>query len=217
MERCIENRYHRCVRHQFLAGSDSQNVWWVVQRRKGGAFVQYLQNRIIDHYRVGVMLTGMYDSVAYRIQLVHALQYTVLRVHDGTQNLGDRFLVCRHRCDILPLLVSADLRMCNYGTVHADSLHKALRQQLLTFHIQNLVLQGGASAVDYQYFHLKISFIISDTLVILSKSPGRVPADLTYFIIIFHYIFPFKRIPGGNRKRAEGTPSCPLLSFYAPR
>ena len=63
MKRRIENRYHRCIRHQFLTSGDTQKVWWIVQRRELYALLQSLDDFFCDQYGLRVLFARMYDSV----------------------------------------------------------------------------------------------------------------------------------------------------------
>ena len=54
--------------------------------------------------------------------------------------------------------------MGDHAALHADALAQAFAQHLLAFHIDQLILQGGRTAVDNQNFHLLVaSCFISST------------------------------------------------------
>ena len=138
MERGIEYSYHRCVRHEFLTSLDAGYIRRVVGRSDVEAFFQDLDHVIVDQGGVCQLFAGMYDSVAYSADFVHALDNAGILVLLVVQiplagfvqrfkYVFDRFFVCCHRSYQLEALAVFSF-MLDHGTVDADSFNKTLRQ-----------------------------------------------------------------------------------------
>src|SRR5690554_2191478 len=70
MECCIENSHHGCIRHQFLAGIDSDDVWWVMKWCQYREFFQILHDFIVNDNGCAVLLASVNHSVTYRSDFV---------------------------------------------------------------------------------------------------------------------------------------------------
>ena len=60
----------------------------------------------------------------------------------------NRFLMIRHGCFQHVFVISFGKFMSDNGTFDSDSLYKAFGNQLLFFHIEQLILERGAPAID---------------------------------------------------------------------
>ena len=142
MESCIENSYHRCAGHKALAGVYADQVCRVVKRSQIGHFLDRLDNLVCDDYRGCELLAAMDDSVSHCSDLAKRFQNACLLVGQGAQYKAYCLIVIRHR-DLIEFLagIVCLVLISDAGTVHADSLAKALSQELLGLCIDDLELQ----------------------------------------------------------------------------
>ena len=139
MERCIKDAYHRCVRHQFLTGRDTQKIWRIMQRSQFDTVFQSLDNSIVDQYGVCELFAGVYNTMSYCSYFTHIFNNAVILILDRHQNVRNSILVVCHRYDQLELVASRFL-MCNHRSLHADSFDQTLAKQRFVSHIENLIL-----------------------------------------------------------------------------
>ena len=147
MECGIENAYHRSVGHKSLAGCDTLQVGGVVQRSQVDAFFQSLNDVVGDEDGARILLACVYYAVANCADLIHGLGYAVLGVGERVQHVADGVLVILHR-SLQDPLVHTDLLVLDHGAFDADSLDQAFAQEFFVLHLQDLILQGRAAAVD---------------------------------------------------------------------
>ena len=94
-----------------------------------------------------VNLSAVQNAVSDCRDLLGILDYTVLRIYQCLHNQLDCFGMCRH--SLLDYHFLAVCLMCQLGTLDSDSLAETLCHYRLILHIDQLIFQRGASAVDY--------------------------------------------------------------------
>ena len=142
MESRIENSYHGRAGHKAHAGVYADQVCRVVKRSQVGYFLDRLDNLVCDNDRGCELLAAVDDSVTYSADLAKRFQNACLLVGQCAQYKADCLIVIGHR-DLIEFLsgIVCLILISDAGTVHADSLAKALGQELLGLCIDDLELK----------------------------------------------------------------------------
>ena len=139
--------YVRSSGHSCLACLDTHQVRRVMQRSKVEALADYALYVLVNYDRIAVNLSAVQNAVSDCRDLLGILDYTVLRIYQCLHNQLDCFGMCRH--SLLDYHFLAVCLMCQLGTFDSDSLAETLCHYGLILHIDQLIFQRGASAVDY--------------------------------------------------------------------
>ena len=155
--------------HDGGAGVDAGDVGGVVQGGEGGAVLEGLHDLVGDADGGGELLAAVDDAVADGVYLAHAGHDAVLGAGELVYNGGNGLRVRRQGDVLVENGLSADERRVLQVTVDADALAQALREDGLGLHIDELILEGGASGVDDQNFHF--SSILSTLYIVKMFRP----------------------------------------------
>ena len=152
MEGGIEYRNHGGILAEyFLAGLHSGSLRRIVQRAEVTESKDILDNLI--GYQSGnlVLLAAVEHAVTNSIDLLHAVDNLAFaggqHIDQSQESLlmGGEGQILFYLHTICSLVLDA--------AVHANALAQALSQNALVSHINELILQRGASCVDYQNLH----------------------------------------------------------------
>ena len=110
-------------------------------------------------------LMPVMHPVADSVDLLHGVDHAVLGAGELVDDGGNGLGVGGHRHVLIEDFPTLHQRRVLQVTVDPDALAQALGQDGLGFHVDELILQGGAAGVDNQNFHG--SFFLS--LVIFGK------------------------------------------------
>ena len=155
MEGRVEGHHLGDVRKDLLHRADAEQVRRIVERREIAADLDLGEDILVDDGAAREEVRSLDDAVADRLDVVEGLEHAVLRIHEGVQQelhadlvVGDGKVLLQDR---LPGgLVGQDA----FG--EADFLDDAFGQQviyIIALHVQQLVLDGRAAAIDYKYDH----------------------------------------------------------------
>ena len=154
MECRIKYCYLRYAGHDFLACMDTDKVCRVMQGCKLAAFFDRFDNFWCDYYRVCEVFAAVYNTMANRIDFLHAFYNAVFLVCQRVQNhfYGNAvvFLVIVKNNSFFAFGL-----VFQSGTFDTDSFTQTLSHYLLRI---QLVFQGGAAAIQYKNFHFFLSF-----------------------------------------------------------
>ena len=139
MERRIENSNHRSLRHQLLAGTDTDQVCRVVKRSQVVALLDSLDSLFRKQRGGRELLAAVYHTVSYGANLGKALNNARLLIGEGIQNHLDRLGVGRHRRN-RNLFLAAGRLVSNLASLNSDSLAEALCKDCLCVGVDELVL-----------------------------------------------------------------------------
>ena len=155
MERCIECGYLRNTRQQFGHRPDTKQIGRVMKRGYFAACLNLLFRIGIHEDTVGKKFASVGYPVAYRLYLLHGRNHPVVSIKQFLENTG--------YCDFMigyghfyHIFVGSRLAMGKDGHVHAYTFHKPFGLQLIIIlapHIEQLIFQGGATAIQYKYLH----------------------------------------------------------------
>ena len=133
-------------------GFEAHEVRGVVERSEGDDFFDSLDDFGGDEDGLRELLAAVDYAVAGRAELVEALEDAEFRIDEDVENVLDSRRVvgegnfARHG-------VEAGLRVLDARAFDSDALDETLRKDLLAFHVDELILQRRASAVENKNFH----------------------------------------------------------------
>ncbi len=151
--------HHRHVRHvckQALGGLDAKDVGRVVQGSKALQFFESIQSSIIDLDGFGELLSAVHHPVTHGVDLLDALQDTVLRAYQQIQDQVHRFLMGRTvvlDLDLVPAGHLVDAERAPEG----HPLYNPLTHNVFLFPVVDHILGRRAAAVQNQNLHIKLS------------------------------------------------------------
>ena len=143
----IPNGHILLVGHNRLAGLDTHKISRIVQRSKVETLFDNPFYIFIHNNRLTVFGTRMKHTMTDCRDLVRALHHAMHRILKRIQNQSDRNLVIRHRL-LGHIFVLASRLVSQYRTFNTDSLTQTLCYYTLVRHINQLIFQRRASAVD---------------------------------------------------------------------
>ena len=157
MESCIEYCYLRYAGHNFFASMDTDQVCGVVQRCQIAAFFDCFDNFGCNDYGVCEIFTAVYYTMANCVDFLHGFHNTVFGVCQCIQNHFNGYAV------VFLIIIEdngffAGRLMFQSGAFDTDSFTQAFCQYVFCFHVDQLILQGRAAAVQYKNFHFFLSF-----------------------------------------------------------
>ena len=132
--------------HKLHAGVDTDEVRRVVKRSKVAALFDALNNFVVDDNGGREFLAAVYDTMTYCTDLGEILNHAVLGICEGCKHVLDCYFVIRKRIFKNNLLAAGGGVL--QTAVNADTLAKTYGQSLLGLGVDQLILQGTASAVD---------------------------------------------------------------------
>ena len=139
-----------------LHGMDTQQVGRVVQRGKICAEGNLVQHVLVHQHAAGEEVSALHDAVTHGLNVFERAQHSGLRVCKGLQDEFHTFLVIRDGDIRHNLILTCGSILENTGR-KADFLCNTLGnhvKDIVAFHVQKLVLDGRASAVDYKNDHI---------------------------------------------------------------
>ncbi len=154
MEGGVENANLGDIRpHDGGTGVDACNIGWVMERSQGDAVLQSLHHVGVDADASGKKLSAVNHPVADGVNFFHAGNYAVFGTdkfldHSGYGlGMGGKVHVgFKYRFPI------CEGRMLNMS-VKTYALAETFREDLLGFHIDQLVFEGRATGVNDQNLH----------------------------------------------------------------
>ena len=151
MESSIKYTYLRNSRHKLCTYADTDQVCRIVKRCQIIALLNSCDHFICDDCRGSKFLTAMDNTMSDSTNLFQTGDSTSLVICQCIQYHLDSLFVSRHGslCD---LFVIASF-LGNKSSVDTDPLTKTFCKDCLCFRIDQLILQGRTSAVNYQYIH----------------------------------------------------------------
>ena len=154
MESCIKYTNLRYTWHKLRADINTDQVCRVMKWCKIVTLFYCCNHFICDHCRSCKFFSTMYDTMSDCIYFFQALDSACFFVCKSIQYKLDSFFVCRH-CTLCDFFIKSGF-LINQSSVDSDSLAKTLCQNILCIRVDELIFQGGTSAVNYQYIHLNI-------------------------------------------------------------
>ena len=140
MEGRVEDDDVRLAGEHVHDGLEAHEVRGVVERRERNDFLDALDDFGRDEDGLRELLSAVDYAVAGRAELVEALEDAELGIDEDVEDVLDSRRVvgegnfARHR-------VEAGLRVLDARAFDADALDEALREDLLAFHVDELILQ----------------------------------------------------------------------------
>ena len=150
----VEYSYVRFARANFFTGLDTHQVGRVVQRARVEALADSSLDILVDNDGFGKLGAAVEHAVADCIDLIDRFDDAVFCAGQSVQNQLYSYGVVRH-WGLNNIVVFARYFVGQDRTVDADSLAETLGQDLLVLHINQLIFQRGASAVQNKNFHFK--------------------------------------------------------------
>ena len=157
VESCIEYCYLRYAGHDFFTSVDTDQVCGVVQRCQFAAFFDCFDYFGCNDYGVREVFTAVYYTVTNCVDFFHGFYNAVFRVCQSIQNHFYGYaviflVVIEDNCIFTSGLVFQS------GTFDTDSFAQTFCQYAFCFHVDQLILQGRAAAIQYKNFHFFLSF-----------------------------------------------------------
>ena len=95
----------------------------------------------------------MHHTVSDRVDLAHGFDHAVFLAGERVNDELNAFAVVRD-VDFGLVGVALEIRLLEVAAVDADAVALAFGKQCFVGHVDKLILNGGASGVDNQYFHV---------------------------------------------------------------
>ena len=149
----VEHDDHGNIVHNSSAGENTGDVCGVVEGGKGGALFKLCNDLIVNLNGVGKLLAAVDNAVTDSVDLLHGGDNTVLCACELVNNGCDSLRMGGHRNILIEHRFAADQRSMLEVTVYTDTLAKTLSQGRFGLHVDELVLEGGASRVDNKNLH----------------------------------------------------------------
>ena len=156
----IEGDDLRDRRQDRLDGMDAEQVGRVVERGEFRAVGDLVQHVLVHKGAAGEEIAALDDAVADRLDVLEGLQNAGLRVGEGVEDELHADLVVGNR-QVDDLFFPARRRILENTHRKADLFDDTLRDDIIKvviLHVQQLVLDRGAAAVDNKDDH-NISFL----------------------------------------------------------
>ena len=153
MESSVKNKNLRGLGHYLKATLDALNVSTGVQRSQIATQLQLCHNILIQQYRFGEESTAMHDSVTNSLNLVHALDATVISVKQSLNNTFHSNSVIGNGNRNLVNLTGQQLLM-GKCTVNTNAVTQTLCNNGVAGRIKQLILQRAGTGVYNKNVHL---------------------------------------------------------------
>ncbi len=156
VESGVEGNYLRNAGKSVLHGVDTQQVGRVVERGKICAEGNLVQHVLVHQHGAGEEVSTLHNAVTHGLNVFQRLEHTRLRVCEGLEDELHALFVIRDGNVQNYLILSSGSILENAGR-KADFLCNTLCnyiKNVVAFHVQKLVLDGRASAVDYENDHI---------------------------------------------------------------
>ncbi len=155
----IKDRHHGDILPKDLpAGPHSHRLGGIVEGAKLGKLLHGGDELLIHHAGDLVNLPAVEDPVTDGGDFLHVVDDLALPGGEDLHQLHKGLLVGGEAGVVLHLDPGGGL--VADVPVHADALAVALCQHAFVAHLDELVLEGRTSGIDYQYFHLRSSFTV---------------------------------------------------------
>ena len=151
----VESHHLGHVRKDLLHRPDAEQVRRVVKRGEIAANLDLGKDILVDEGAAREEIRTLDDTVADRLDVVEGLEHAAIRIHEGVQQelhadlvVGDGKILRQDR--LAGGLVGQD------SLGETDFLDDALGHQviyIIALHVQQLVLDGRAAAIDYKNDH----------------------------------------------------------------
>ena len=155
MEGCVEDCDLGHCGQESLDGTDTEEVGRVVEGSQLAEALNALHHLVIDQAGLGEELTAVSHAVTYGLYLVQGLEHTALWVCKQLEHRFDALGMVGHGL-VDYNLVPTGRTVGHLTHFQTDSFYKALSKKGIivgVLHVEDLILQRRASAVDYQYNH----------------------------------------------------------------
>ena len=160
MEGGVEGDHLRHAGKDLLHGVDAQKVGGIVQRGEVRAEVDLLENVIVHQHGAGEEVSTLHDTVAHRLNILERLEHTGFLIGQRGQDELHAHFVVRDGNVGNNLILAGGSILENTGG-KADFLCDTLCDDIIhivALHIQQLILDAGRAAVDYENDH-KFMFV----------------------------------------------------------
>ena len=149
-------------RQHMLDCTDTEEVGGIVERSEIAADLDLGDDILIDDGAAGEEVGSLDDAMAYGLDVVEGRKHAVDRVHEGVHDKLHSDLVVRDG-DFLhhPVLAGGAVGDASAGKAYLfdDTLGEEI-VNVIALHVQKLVLDGRASAVNYKNDHIYWLLII---------------------------------------------------------
>ena len=160
VESGVEGHDLRHIRQHVRDGLDAEQVGRVVERGEVAADLDLLQHVLADEGAPGEEIRALHDAVADGLDVVEAGEHAVLGIHEGVEHELHADFVVRNGLGHGVRLFAGGL-MGKAAVGQADLLDQAFGQQIIdivVLHVQQLVLDRRAAAIDNQNNHTESFF-----------------------------------------------------------
>ena len=151
IERRIEHGNHGRFGHMVLTSPDSHDGCFVVKRCELCHLVDFIDDVLVDDNGTVEILSALDDAVPNRINLIE-------RVDGLGWTAGKRFKDQHDSCIMIghghffTVLVATEPEFVD-SMIRTDAVAKTLREQLLRFNFDELILERGRTCVDDEHVH----------------------------------------------------------------
>ena len=161
MELGIENADIGDSGEVLFTGFDAGEVRGVVKRSEGEAFTDDVFDFRCDFDRLGDFFAAVEDAVTDCGDFGEALDDADFRIDEHFADFRERFAVVGDMEGNL-FLEAVGTLVDQIGGIASDTFDLSVCENFIfsAFHIEKRVLEGGAAGIDYQNFHVLLSFVI---------------------------------------------------------
>ena len=152
MESGIKHSDLRYAGHDLFASTDTREVVRIVERAQLAALLDCGDHLFVDDYRAGEFLTAVQHAVSNRGDLGKRRDHAVFLGSEGVENDLDCFRMIVH-VDLKLVVLSAFHLLLEVSACNTDTVCHTFCQQSLVLHIDQLILDGRTSCIDYENFH----------------------------------------------------------------
>ena len=152
VEAGVEHSYLGHAGHHSLASADTGQVVRIVERTKFAALFDGCNNIFVHDHGTGELLTTVENAMSYCGDFRQGLDHTVLGRYEGVQNQLNSLFVVSH-LDIQLVILTAVCLELEVTASDTDTVAHTLSDHLFGSHIDQLILDRGASGVDNKNLH----------------------------------------------------------------
>ena len=128
----------------------------VVKRREVAAEFNLGEDILVDKGAGGEELTSLHDAVSHRVDVFERFKHSVIFVSECGENELHADLMVRNGYLLLDLVFAGGL-VCQAAHGKAYLFNQAFGDDgvhIVILHVEKLVLDGRASAIDYENYHI---------------------------------------------------------------
>ena len=131
---------------------NAHDVAGIVQGSKGDALSEAVHDLRVNEHRLFVEVAAADYAVSCSGNLIKRVKYSVIFVEQRIKHeLHCYFMILDGGLNFEG--VCASFAVGEVGAVDPDAVNKSFCRDRLVFHVEELILEGGTSAVDYENFH----------------------------------------------------------------